>query len=134
MIERAVVRYQEKYEDQDYADSKVIKRMFNGLRQRARTKGFPLQLSKKDVREIMYKNCHYCGDGPSNTFVLFGESKEFRKEIKYQGIDRMDSNKGYIKGNIVPCCFQCNCLKWDNSMEDFIKKIEKLYFRLVKNK
>lgn len=132
MLERALVHYLERYEDQDYADEKVVKRIFNGLRQRARTKHFSLKLSKQNVKDIMYKNCYYCGAEPSNTFVLFTENKEFKKEIKYQGIDRIDSDKGYIVGNIVPCCFQCNCIKWDSSMEDFIKKIETLYIRLVK--
>ena len=40
--------------------------------------------------------CSYCG-GPLG--------------LKGVGIDRRDSNKGYIKGNVVACCGTCNNLK-----------------------
>lgn len=38
-------------------------------------------------------------------------------------LDRKDSNKGYIKTNVVWCCWQANNIKQDLSMEDFKKWI-----------
>lgn len=38
-------------------------------------------------------------------------------------LDRKDSNQGYIKTNVVWCCWQANNIKQDLSMEDFKKWI-----------
>ena len=53
-------------------------------------------LSETEYVEAISKPCFYCG-GP----LPVGGS----------GLDRMDNNKGYVSGNIVPCCFTCNNLK-----------------------
>ncbi len=36
-------------------------------------------------------------------------------------IDRKDSNKGYTQDNVVLCCGQINRMKWQVSIEEFIK-------------
>lgn len=36
------------------------------------------------------------------------------------GVDRVDSSRGYDKENIVPCCKICNRSKSDMSESDFI--------------
>lgn len=42
-------------------------------------------------------------------------------------LDRMDSSKGYIKGNVTPCCKKCNGLKSDAySYEEFMAVMELL--------
>jgi hypothetical protein len=38
------------------------------------------------------------------------------------GIDRMNSDLGYIEGNMVPCCGICNITKMDYSAEEFISR------------
>lgn len=43
-------------------------------------------------------------------------------------IDRIDSNKGYTKGNVVLCCWIINRIKLNLSVEEFIK-----YCSLVSN-
>jgi len=42
--------------------------------------------------------------------------------LKGFGIDRIDNSKGYIEGNMVPCCKICNWMKSDKSSIDFIQK------------
>lgn len=42
------------------------------------------------IENILHKPCVYCGD------------------IELIGCDRIDNDKGHIKGNIVPCCYGCN--------------------------
>lgn len=36
------------------------------------------------------------------------------------GIDRVDSSKGYTKENCIPCCRPCNVAKLDRTQEEFI--------------
>ena len=65
--------------------------------------------------------CHYCGAVDSNTC-----NYEDRFELKYNGIDRVDSSLGYVPGNCVPCCRICNTMKMDLSIEEFISHIERI--------
>jgi hypothetical protein len=39
----------------------------------------------------------------------------------YNGIDRVDNNKGYTIENCVPCCTAVNYAKLDMSYSDFIQ-------------
>lgn len=53
-------------------------------------------LTEAEYTAAISKPCFYC-DGP----LPVGSS----------GIDRLDNSKGYISGNIVPCCYTCNTMK-----------------------
>jgi len=50
----------------------------------------------------------------------------YKEEYYYNGIDRIDSSKGYIKDNIRPCCGICNKAKRDLSDSVFKSWIERL--------
>lgn len=60
---------------------------------------------------LMTSPCYYCGSLSS----------------KGNGLDRMDSNYGYTKNNVVSCCKICNTAKLDLSLVQFKKHIEKMY-------
>jgi hypothetical protein len=36
-----------------------------------------------------------------------------RARLRFTGIDRADSRKGYQPGNCIPCCRECNRIKSD---------------------
>lgn len=84
----------------------------------AKTRGKSFTLSKDEFRRLITSNCFYCGCGPSNKKKL---KRKKLAHIVYNGIDRVDSDKGYYMNNCVPCCYQCNVAKSDFSQEDFFK-------------
>lgn len=45
-------------------------------------------------------------------------------------LDRKDSNQGYIKSNVVWCCWQANNIKQDLSMDEFKKWISIIHKKL----
>ncbi len=51
----------------------------------------------------------------------------FKYNFIYNGIDRIDSSKGYIQGNVVTCCRTCNVAKMDMDYKEFINHITKIY-------
>lgn len=67
---------------------------------------------------IVYLACIYCGSKPSNG------GQGIQK--KYSGIDRINSNLGYVKGNCVPCCKLCNAMKRALSLSEFYTHIRKI--------
>jgi hypothetical protein len=112
---------------------------FNALYQTYKNRGYrknkksdfirdlPFELEKNDFREIVTKNCFYCGLVPSQ--IKYNSKSKFI----YNGIDRLDSSKGYTIDNSVPCCKKCNRNKWDYSYKDFLEWVERVYDHSIKN-
>jgi len=65
---------------------------------------------REDLREFWDTPCHYCGG-------------EVTQRL---GLDRVDSAKGYIPGNVVQCCLNCNRMKSDHSVDEWVAHMEKV--------
>lgn len=87
-----------------------------------RPKGFDLTV--EEFRELSQRACYYCGDSPSN---MAKNSKDIGDVFVYNGIDRIDSSKGYEKNNVVACCQFCNYAKSNYTQIEFISKVKKIY-------
>lgn len=81
-------------------------------------KGFAFELSNEEVRDIIKKNCMYCGAPPAYRKGIFAT---------VNGIDRVDSSKGYTLDNVVPCCTRCNRGKLDCTLDEFKAWIARVY-------
>lgn len=79
--------------------------VFKVLRRRARYRGIEWGMSREAVVELSARPCHYCHAPPGHTFVH--RQQTYRRST----LDRLDSSKGYVEGNVVPCCLQCNHAK-----------------------
>ena len=105
---------------------------FNGVlytyKKRAREWGRDFSLSKDEFRELIVKNCNYCLQPPSTLASRSNRSTTFL----YNGLDRIDTNKGYSLDNVVTCCFQCNMMKSDYTTEEFLNKVRLIYENMVK--
>jgi hypothetical protein len=89
----------------------------------ARARDREFALSRERCVELFFSCCHYCGIGPSTVFEYRKDAKNKATEhppIMYNGIDRVDSDLGYIEGNVVPCCSVCNMAKNDTPVGDFL--------------
>jgi len=83
-------------------------------------------LSEELFHRLVVSPCDYCGC-PPETIFRSGKTASTRDIFKYNGIDRIDSTKGYVEGNVVPCCNACNELKSDKSREKFLARIESIH-------
>lgn len=98
------------------------------IKRRYLKKGLTSNLNKFEVLELVKASCHYCNEKESNTKQY--KQRHFKYTFKYNGIDRIDSKKGYIKGNVVTCCKKCNIAKSDMTYKEFIEHIRKIYKNL----
>jgi hypothetical protein len=87
-------------------------------------------LSTVDFRSMVLAPCHYCG-APPNQLCGAAELKE--TGVLRQGIDRVDSTKGYTPGNCVPCCWTCNCAKGKLTYQEFIETTRSRYEHMTRN-
>jgi hypothetical protein len=86
-------------------------RRFNSYRGMALRRGISFALSKVDFEALWQKPCVYCG-----------------AEITTIGIDRVDNDRGYVQGNVVPCCSDCNWMKGQKSYVEFIERCNAIVF------
>lgn len=100
--------------DRNYAFEKKINPMkhFREYADSAAKKNVEFNITIDEFSEIVTKPCYYC--------------KKY-DETEVLGIDRIDSFKGYVKGNILPACEICNMMKKQLTMKEFANHIILLY-------
>jgi hypothetical protein len=105
-------------------------KLLDSYKQNCKKTGRSWRLSKKQVRKITSSACFYCGDPPSTAWACNGTKSKLVKDhgvYMANGIDRVDSRKGYTVDNVVPCCAECNQMKSDRKLTRFVKKAEQIF-------
>jgi hypothetical protein len=97
-----------------------------------RDRGFHLTLP--ELKMITQLPCSYCNKEPSNIYQLrYKTGGEYHvdpsKEIRCSGIDRVDSSKDYVYGNVVPCCWVCNRMKGAMPLDVFLAAVAQIQKR-----
>ena len=89
---------------------------------RAKKRGIVVEISDDKAIEIISAPCWYCG------LEYSIESRSYAGEIfRHNGIDRIDSTKGYTEINCVSCCKNCNYAKRSLSQTTFFDLIQRIY-------
>lgn len=100
------------------SDVEVAKKLLN-IYQSAMDRKLEFNLSFESVKTLLrFQTCYYTG-------------RRFEQEGPYsRSIDRIDSSKGYVEGNVVSCTVDINGKKSNLSDEE----IELLYNKIVVHK
>jgi len=122
----------------------TINNIYRTYKNNAKMAPIPFNLSKNQFFLIATKDCHYCGSSPTkkNTYMKEDGTASYsgrrisKKTIEnswilLNGIDRMDSSKGYFEDNCVPCCTTCNIAKNALPYETFINWVKSVYNYLI---
>ena len=117
------------YEDREKA---LLKVEYSHLKRRNANKGFAETMSFDVFSGLSKSPCRYCGLECSKEIEdrLSGSKKQKRLSdyvLKCNGIDRIDSSKGYTVENSVACCKYCNTAKNTMSVDEFLKWIGRVY-------
>jgi len=91
----------------------------------AKNRNLEFLLTHDEFKNIIYKNCYYCGTEPKHRNPA--RTKIIEGSFKVNGIDRINSNLGYTLNNCVSCCSICNEMKMSRSIDEFKYQIEKIY-------
>jgi hypothetical protein len=96
--------------------------LFYRYKKGATERELPFSLDFQVFVEKTQQPCFYCGVKSSATMWSTFKNRRF----DYNGIDRIDSSKGYIEGNIVTSCHQCNFAKSDYTLDEFYTWVERV--------
>jgi hypothetical protein len=109
-----------------FIDPRYYHTIFSIVSSRGTKKNITYQLGISDTIKMVTSSCFYCGGGFS-TVITVNPLKNIHLHIN--GIDRIDSDKGYTLENSVPCCKVCNFLKRDYEFLFFLKQVKAIYNR-----
>lgn len=71
---------------------------------------------------LISSNCFYCGEEPKQVL----KARKMNGSFTYNGIDRIDNEKGYTIENVVTCCIVCNRAKRCMEQKDFIEWLKRV--------
>jgi len=106
------------------------------IEKRSKMKGWIDCIGFELFTKTSLTNCYYCNTEPISKICDRKKNKDKTlisdDFILVNGIDRINSNIGYIEGNIVPCCKHCNTAKNTMSDSEFREWIKKIYAHYIK--
>lgn len=85
-------------------------------------------LTDEDFSKLTGMDCFYCGSPPSKTM----QTGKTNGEFVWNGIDRIDNGGGYVRGNVITCCWKCNRAKGQISYQEFAEWISDLADHQIK--
>lgn len=97
-----------------------LSRIYNTYVNNAKIKNLEWRIGKDVFLFLSQSDCAYCDIEPQVRGTHNGHS------LSYNGLDRVDNNKGYVVPNVVPCCKKCNWMKNTYSREEFIDHCKKI--------
>lgn len=103
-----------------------LRRFYRSYQANAKIKDRVFDLTLEQFRSITIQDCHYCGT-PAAPRITKTRSNG---HCTANGMDRINSELGYIETNIVPCCSHCNTMKLDMTYDEFKAHIKRIYSHL----
>lgn len=85
-----------------------FRRRLNNYENNAKQKNLFFNFNAEEFRKFYEAICIYCGLTPA------------------RGIDRKDNSLGYVEGNCVPACAQCNYAKRNATEQDFLAWVARI--------
>lgn len=96
--------------------------LLDNYKRNAEKRDISFDLSEEEFRALTEQDCHYCGSHP----LAIHKSSGCNGSYIYNGIDRIDNDRGYTQDNCVPCCKFCNRAKGWDSTEEFLAYLDRV--------
>jgi hypothetical protein len=103
--------------------------VLGSYKRQAKARDLVFELDIETFRALTSSDCYYCGTPPSQVWCG-STSARINGNYTYNGIDRVDNDRGYVDGNVRPCCGQCNRSKRDLTEAAFLAWLARAYRRL----
>jgi hypothetical protein len=112
--------------------------LYKSIKSGAISRNLTFNISFETFKNIVHENCYICGESPKDIHYAYNRRRyskgiEFDISVVCNGLDRVDNSIGYELYNVKSCCFKCNRLKSDLSLNEFIEHINKIYKKWNEN-
>lgn len=110
-----------KYAAKEYMEASK-NRIFDSYKASAKKRNISFELTFNEFILLTSQNCYYDGTPPSQS----NKSGSYYGTYIYNGLDRIDSSRGYTLDNCVPCCKTCNFAKHSMNEQEFYAWINRI--------
>lgn len=95
----------------------------------AESRHHDFNLTFEEFNKLISGNCEYCGSNPGirNGGHLEKRKNKDQPDLYTNGVDRIDSSKGYTIDNCVSCCSKCNMMKNTYTKDEFLNHIIRIF-------
>lgn len=101
----------------------AMRNVYARYRCEANRRDLEFKLTFNQFKNFLNKPCFYC-----NKYKTSYQKMQNGKNMRYNGIDRVDNTKGYTLSNCVTSCKMCNI--WKKSITpNMIKKVYEFLFK-----
>jgi hypothetical protein len=100
--------------DEDFA----LNQHLSGYKTSAKNRGLCFDLTRDQFKVLVESDCWFCGASPAPTW----KHSKLKAPPRFNGVDRLDNEKGYTVGNSVSCCGPCNRAKHTMGLQEFIDR------------
>ncbi len=104
----------------------ILKHLYRRYIYDAQRRGKEFNLSLDIFETLISSPCFYCNTPPVQVYCQKSAGYKV-PTLVYSGIDRYDNDRGYVPGNVVPCCASCNKSKKDREATYMFDRIAALY-------
>lgn len=119
---------------------------FRQVKNGAKSRNLNFEINLDQFKNLVNASCIYCGefsktkinpllklDGTPRHKTI--KNSEYAQELTIfvNGLDRINSKLGYTSDNIVTCCQDCNFMKQDYTVEEFLHKVKQIYEKSIKS-
>lgn len=112
-------------------ESKIMKRLYKVFKTKNNRFIEDFNIDYELFKKLVTSNCFYCGSEPANAY----KDTHSDYHLHYNGLDRIDSDIGYIKENVIPCCPSCNRAKSTMNEQEFLAWVNRIHNHwIVQNK
>ena len=121
-MRKAFYRTFRKYFDDDteiWSDN-ISKPRFCAYKSSSEKKKIPFYITIKDFNDLIRGDCSYCHRTPT--------------QDTWNGIDRVVPEKGYVIGNVVSCCDDCNIDKLSGDVDTMMIRNKRIANRMLSGK
>jgi len=106
----------------------AYKKHYGVTKQGAKMRKLEFVLSFDEFMVITKQPCAYCGKSDCDSYRALSRRGVDSDIISTgNGVDRIDSAKGYVPGNMVSCCNMCNRMKSNFGVDEFLDKVKEIY-------
>lgn len=110
---RSVKRKIARIQTEDISNRQPESRFLLAIRM-AKKRCVKWNLTLRQYKILIAKPCVYCGQQKHESGI---------------GLDRIDNDKGYVPGNVSPCCFACNMMRGSLPVWLFLKYVRLIAWR-----
>lgn len=110
----------------------TVRDLYGTYKWGAKRRDIEFDLDYETFRRLTQQPCTYCGQEPASVHRSNFEERERERErgtngsYTYNGVDRVDNDKGYCCENCITCCKQCNFSKSQLTVEEFLSWVEQV--------